>query len=68
MTTTLGSPSNYTRPLYLNLKQAARHFGVSERTVFNWRTMGFPVACIRGRRLVPLEKAEAWVNQHITIR
>lgn len=51
---------------YLNRKDTAKYFGVSESTVTYWASLGMPVAVINGRKLYSKQSITEWLKSHET--
>ena len=43
----------------------ADYMGMSRRTIWRWMEMGLPYAKIGGTRLISIEQADAWINDHV---
>ena len=54
-----------TRP-YLNRKDIAKYFGVSESTISYWASLGMPVAVVDGRKLYGKQSITQWLKAHET--
>lgn len=49
---------------YLNRRETAKYFGVSESTVSHWASLGMPVAVINGRKLYGKQSVTKWLKSH----
>ena len=51
---------------YLNRKDIAKYFGVSESTISYWASLGMPVAVVDGRKLYGKQSITQWLKAHET--
>lgn len=51
------------RSPFLRLKRAAAYFGVSERTLFDWRKRGLPTLRERGCVVIDVDRAKQWLER-----
>ena len=51
---------------YLNRKDIAKYFGVSESTISCWASLGMPVAVVDGRKLYGKQSITQWLKAHET--
>lgn len=51
---------------YLNRKDIAKYFGVSESTISYWASLGMPVAVVDGRKLYGKQSITHWIKSHET--
>lgn len=51
---------------YLNRRDIAKYFGVSESTISYWASLGMPVAVVDGRKLYGKQSITHWIKSHET--
>ena len=51
---------------YLNRRDIAKYFGVSESTISYWASLGMPVAVVDGRKLYGKQSISHWIKSHET--
>ena len=51
---------------YLNRRDIAKYFGVSETTISYWASLGMPVAVVDGRKLYGKQSIIHWIKSHET--
>ena len=49
---------------YLNRKEIAKYFGVSESTIRHWASLGMPVANIDGRKMYGKKSITDWIRSY----
>lgn len=49
---------------YLNRKDIAKYFGVSESTIRHWASLGMPVANIDGRKMYGKKSITDWIRSY----
>lgn len=49
---------------YLNRKEIAKYFGVSESTIRHWASLGMPVAIIDGRKMYGKKSITDWIRSY----
>ena len=52
--------------VYLNRRDIAKYFGVSESTISYWASLGMPVAVVDGRKLYGKQSITQWLKSHET--
>lgn len=63
--TSISNATDNVRP-YLNRKDAAKFFGVSENTISNWAKQGCPVCVVNGMKLYGKKSITQWLKEHET--